>query len=130
MDRTEFDGLVDQSAAITDPESTAQATLETLGESLSSGQVDAVARWLPAEYEAVLSSSDGPAKTLSYEEFIDRVCEREAASGVDRDGDVRERVGAVADALATTVPYDDLLDLHSQLPERVGSLFTEDQGVR
>lgn len=37
---------------------------------------------------------------------------------------------AVADAIAVTVPHDELLAVRSQLPDELGSLFTEGEGVR
>ena len=131
MDQSEFDWLVAQSEAVSDPEPIAVATLETLAEALAEGQADEVAKWLPETYAHRLGEANGRDESISYEVFLDRVRERD-----DRDGegvenaDLVARVGAVADALATTVPHDELLELCSQLPDRIGSLFTEEQGVR
>ncbi|WP_290812908.1 DUF2267 domain-containing protein [Halovivax sp.] len=128
MDRSEFEELVDHSDAVSEPVPITEAVLETLGESLAAGQAEAVAKWLPDEYAETLTAPGGEAESLSAEDFTDRVRERLDERGAESDGEILARAGAVTDALATTVPHDELLDLRSQLPDRIGSLFTG--GVR
>lgn len=130
MNRSEFEGLVGQSDAVSDPEPIAEAVLETLGEALAAGQAEEVAKWLPDEYAETLTAPGGEAEALSFEEFTDRVRERTDERGGDPGAGLLERAGAVTDALATAVPHGELLDLRSQLPDRIGSLFTEGEGVR
>lgn len=147
MDESELHDLVAQSDAVSDPEPIAEATLETLGEAIAPERAAAVANWLPDSYRATLTSGDAAA-TIGHEPFLERVRERERAlrDGMDSadvgdtgdedcadtlaDDDVRARVGAVADALTTVVPHDELLALQPQLPDRIGSLFVERRDVR
>lgn len=131
MDQSEFDDLVTQSEAVTDAdvEPIVRATLETLGEALAAGRADDVARRLPDSHAETLTAPGGRPEAITYEDFLERVRDREDARGRD-DEEVRARIGAVTDALATTVPHGELLDLRSQLPDEIGSLFTEGAGVR
>lgn len=135
MDDSEFHDLVTRSDAVDDPESITEAALETLGETLSGGQAADVAEWLPDRYaETIREAGDEGAESLSYDAFLERVRERDAESGADggdRGNDaIQARAGAVADAVAEAVPHDEQLELRSQLPDELGSLFTEGQGVR
>ena len=129
MDETEFHDRVTRSSPVDDPEPIAEATIETLGEALSSGQAEDVAGHLPEAYgEALVSSADGDdAGSLSREEFVERVearlDERDGETG-DRD-EVRTHASAVANALQESLPRDERRGLRSQLPDDVESLFTD-----
>lgn len=127
MDDATFHDLVGRSDAVADPAATSRATIATLGDVLGPDRAGAVATWLPAQYASDLEAVDDPER-LGHEAFLDRVCEREGANPGpdDEETDVRARVGAVVDAIATAVPAEVLADLRTQVPDPLGPLFVTD----
>ena len=117
MDESEFHERVTDSGPVEEPEPITEATLETLGEALSSGQAEDVAAHLPDEYASTLTEAgerpgtdeggtggDGAGEThrvseserqsresvtLSRMEFVERVRDRVAdyAGGAPDDPD-------------------------------------------
>lgn len=57
MDESEFHDRLTRTDAIDEPEPIAEATLETLGETLSSGQADDIATYLPDRYAVTLTEA-------------------------------------------------------------------------
>ena len=140
MDESEFHERVTDSGPVEEPEPVTEATLETLGEALSSGQAEDVAAHLPDAYASALTEAgartesdeggtggDG-ASTLSRMEFVERVRDRlseYAGGGVPDDPDaVQPQVAAVTEALQEAIPREERRGLRSQLPDDVESLFT------
>lgn len=139
MDESEFHERVTDSGPVEEPEPITEATLETLGETLSSGQAEDVAAHLPDEYASTLTEAgeggtggDG-AVTLSRMEFVERVRDRlsEYAGGGAPDSDeLQPQVAAVTEALQGSIPREERRGLRSQLPDDVESLFTDGESGR
>lgn len=98
----------------------AEATLETLGERLSKGEAQDVARYLP-DQAAEWLVPDTPARALDYsfDEFVEKVASREEAS-VDA---AIEDADAVTDVVAAMVGEEELRQMESQLPETYEPMF-------
>lgn len=145
MDESEFHERVTDSGPVEEPEPITEATLETLGEGLSSGQVEDVAAHLPDEYASTLTEAgartgsgeggtggDG-AVTLSRMEFVERVRDRlseYAGGGVPDPAELQPQVAAVTEALQESIPREEQRGLRSQLPDDVESLFTGGESGR
>ncbi|WP_339104787.1 DUF2267 domain-containing protein [Haloterrigena salinisoli] len=146
MDESDFHDRVTRAGEIDDPEPITAATLETLGETLSSGQAEDVAEYLPGEYASTLtdaseragddeSDTDGEAaESISRAAFVERVRDRAAdyaGGGIpDETDELRPRVEAVTEALQETIPREEQRGVRSQLPEDVESLFTGGESGR
>ena len=145
MDESEFHDRVARAGEIDEPEPIATATVETLGESLSSGQAEDVATHLPDEYATALTEggespdsgeggTGGDAVTLSRMEFVERVRERasEYAGGTvpEETDELRPQIAAVTDALEESIPREEQRGIRSQIPDDVESLFTGGESGR
>jgi uncharacterized protein (DUF2267 family) len=124
----EFLHRVEEQIAATQPSSDTQqaaesaitATLETLSERLTGGEVNDIAAQLPAELQASLQrTAEEEAEDFSLEEFYGRVAERE---GVDIQT-AREDASAVMTVLRLALTSGQLDDVMAQLPEEFNALF-------
>jgi uncharacterized protein (DUF2267 family) len=116
-----FLSRVEREAGLTrhQAERAVQATLQTLGERLSSGEARDLAAELPPELAAMLAT-DTKAQALDLEEFMRRVGEREGADVAE----AQEHVRAVLAALGQTISQKELHDIASELPKGFAALLS------
>ena len=95
-----------------------RATLTTLGERLHEGEATDLASPLPMEIDRYLSEADS-GQRFDYNEFLDRVAERE---GVDR-ADANYHAQQLVALLAEVVPPGNLEKARNGLPEDYEPLF-------
>lgn len=121
---TEFLAFVESEADLAPPDAwrAVQATLETLGERISSGESDDLAAELPQPLDELVHN-EGNAEALDFDEFLRRVAERERADVASAERHVR----AVFAALARTVSVDELTDMASELPKDFDPLLAAAQ---
>lgn len=95
-----------------------RATLTTLGERLEEGEATDLASPLPMEIDRFLEDAES-GQRFSYEEFLDRVSDRE---GVDR-SEANYHAQQIVDLLAEVVPAGNLAKVRNQLPDDYEPLF-------
>src|SRR4051794_30804737 len=124
IDYTGFLSLIEREAGVSrsDAERAARATLQTLGERLSSGQARDIADQLPPELGEVLAN-DSNAQPLDAEEFVRRFAQREDTDVVTAERHAR----AVFAALGRAVTPDELADMASELPKDFAQLLANAQ---
>jgi uncharacterized protein (DUF2267 family) len=113
----QFLTIVQQKAGISrkQAEAATRATLETLAERLSAGEVADLVTRLPVELHPALRR--GAARTrhaarMSVDDFVDRVAEREDISPEQ----ACEHVRAVFETLREAIDRREFLDITAQLP--------------
>jgi uncharacterized protein (DUF2267 family) len=98
-------------------EDVVDATLETLAERISGGEVEELMNELPEELRPALErgneESRGAARKMSLREFLAEVAEREGATP----DDARKHARAVFKALRRAVDEDEFEDVVAQLPD-------------
>lgn len=121
MDYSNFVGQVQNKARL-DGEDKAvraiRATLETLSERLSAGEVSDAASQLPREIALYMQSSDG-SERFDVDEFFRRVSHREQV-------DLPEAIfhaRAVVEVLDGALSEGEMSDIRAQLPEDYSRLF-------
>lgn len=111
--RAGFDSVDDARNATT-------ATLETLGERVSEGEMADLATYLPPEFaEVATTRSRERPPGFGVEEFVSRVADRE---GVDEDA-AESHARAVLDALSDAVADREFRRARTQLPDEYDALF-------
>jgi uncharacterized protein (DUF2267 family) len=116
-----FIRTIEQAAGILpeEAERAARATLETLGERITGGEAEDIARFLPRELRPILESASALAEPFDMEEFVRRVARRE---GVD-EATARLHARAVFVALGRAVAPGELRDMAAQLPKDFDELL-------
>jgi uncharacterized protein (DUF2267 family) len=116
-----FIRTIEQAAGILpeEAERAARATLETLGERITGGEAEDIARFLPRELRPILESASALAEPFDMEEFVRRVARRE---GVD-EATARRHARAVFVALGRAVAPGELRDMAAQLPKDFDELL-------
>ena len=95
-----------------------RATLTTLGERLHEGEATDLASPLPMEIDRYLTEHEGVTR-FDYDEFLDRVANRE---GVDR-ADANHHAQQIVAVVAEVVPPGNLEKVRNGLPEEYDALF-------
>ncbi|RQG98059.1 DUF2267 domain-containing protein [Natrarchaeobius chitinivorans] len=95
-----------------------RAVLTTLGERLQEGEATDLASPLPMEIDRYLVAAEH-GQRFDYEEFLDRVAERE---GVDR-ADANYHAQQLLAVVAEVVPPGNVEKVEGQLPEDYEGLF-------
>lgn len=96
------------------------ATLRTVAERLSAGQVDDLAHHVPDEIAAELRAVDDPgASDETFDEFLQRVAQR---GSIDKET-ARTYVQAVGSTLAEAVSDREIAATTEQLPDAYGVMF-------
>ena len=95
-----------------------RAVLTTLGERLHEGEATDLASPLPMEIDRYLTEADH-GQRFDYQEFLDRVAERE---GVDRSAANYHAQNVLA-VVATVVPPGNIEKAQNQLPDDLDPLF-------
>lgn len=121
MRHATFIRTIEQAAGIVpeEAERAARATLATLGERITGGEAEDVARFLPRELRPILESASALAEPFDMEEFVRRVARRE---GVD-EATARLHARAVFVALGRAVAPGELGDMAAQLPKDFDELL-------
>lgn len=96
----------------------ARATLTTLGERIVEGEADDLASSLPMEIDRFLREADS-GQRFSYDEFVERVAERE---GVDRP-DAAYHAKVILDIVSEVTPASEIIQVKGQLPDDFDDLF-------
>ena len=96
----------------------ARATLTTLGERIVAGEADDLASSLPMEIDRFLREADS-GQRFSYDEFVDRVAEREGVDGADAAYHAKVIVALVSEV----APGRELEQVRGQLPDDFDPLF-------
>jgi len=95
-----------------------RAVLTTLGERLQEGEATDLASPLPMEIDRYLTEAEH-GQRFDYQEFLDRVAERE---GVDR-SDANYHAQQLLAVVSEVVPPGNLEKVQNQLPEGYEPLF-------
>jgi uncharacterized protein (DUF2267 family) len=99
-----------------------EAVLETLAVRISAGEVEDLAKRIPANLRPALERGlreSREARAMSVDEFLDRVAERQ---GIGRE-QALERTRAVFAALRELIEDGEFADMAAQLPKDYGELF-------
>ncbi|GAB3300083.1 DUF2267 domain-containing protein [Parasphingorhabdus pacifica] len=97
-----------------------RATLTTLAESISAGQVDDLMQGLPPELQRELSQRSGQARSLDKMGFLDRVSGEIATADIET---TEQQVRAVLTTLREWAPQGETANTLEQLPQSVADLF-------
>jgi uncharacterized protein (DUF2267 family) len=113
-----IEAVQDQLGLSTDEaEAVVDATLETLAERISGGEVEELMSELPEELRPALErgneESHGAARKMSLQEFVHEIAEREGATP----DDAQKHARAVFRALRRAVDEDEFEDVVAQLPD-------------
>lgn len=103
-------------------EAVARATLSTLAERVSSGQVDDLLQGLPAELRAELSGRSGQARAFDRAGFVDRVSGEITTADADAADHQARAVLRVLQDWSPTGEIDRTVD---QLPPALADMFRE-----
>lgn len=124
MQYDEFIGEVQHRAQLDSREaalSSSRATLTTLSERIQPGQAENIGAQLPEEIGRHLEKVD-EVESFGWDEFVDRVAEREELGGGDTE-DVVYRARVVMEVVDEVVPESSMDDLKEQLPDDYAELF-------
>ncbi|MFC7157389.1 DUF2267 domain-containing protein [Halomarina halobia] len=99
-----------------------RATLTTLGERLQAGEAEDLAGPLPMEIDRFLIEAES-GQRFDYDEFIDRVWERENMTDPDDRADAAYHAQAILDVVSGAVPPGELSQVRDQLPADFDDLF-------
>lgn len=119
MNYDEFTGEVQNRLELADTGETVRAiraTLTTLGERLQAGEATDLAAPLPMEIDRFLEEADS-GQRFDWDEFVERVWEREGRSDPDERADAAYHARAILAVVAETVPEGELENVRGQLPE-------------
>ncbi|THE66506.1 DUF2267 domain-containing protein [Salinadaptatus halalkaliphilus] len=95
-----------------------RAVLTTLGERLQEGEATDIASPLPMEIDRYLTEAEH-GQRFDYQEFLDRVAEREGVDRSDANYHSQQLLAVVADV----VPPGNIEKVDGQLPEDFDGLF-------
>ncbi|WP_438387731.1 DUF2267 domain-containing protein [Actinopolyspora saharensis] len=118
-----FAEQVQQTAGMTSTDEASRvvrATLTTLAEAISGGQVDELVEGLPPEVRRELSQRSGQARSLGETEFLDRVSGEIATTDLEA---TEQQVRAVLTTLRQWAPHGEIDDTAAQLPRSLAKLF-------
>jgi uncharacterized protein (DUF2267 family) len=115
----EFLDKVQDRIGSADPDEARRAVTATLSERISGGEARDLAAQLPEELTEPIQRSGEEAEGFSFEEFLQRVGERE---GVNTDS-AREHASVVIMVLREAVTGGQLNDIRAQLPQEFAPLF-------
>ncbi|WP_254546533.1 DUF2267 domain-containing protein [Halomarina pelagica] len=99
-----------------------RATLTTLGERLQAGEAEDLAGPLPMEIDRYLLEAES-GQRFDYDEFVDRVWERENMTDPNDRADAAYHAQAILDVVSEAVPPGELEQVRDQLPEDFDDLF-------
>jgi uncharacterized protein (DUF2267 family) len=98
-----------------------RATLTTLGERIQEGEADDLASSLPMEIDFYLTGAVAEhGQRFDWDEFVDRVQEREGTTDPDDRGEAVYHARVIVDVLADVVPGGEMEQVRDQLPSDDG----------
>lgn len=97
-----------------------RATLNTLAESVTGGQVDELAEGLPKELRNELNRRSGQARSMDRTGFLDRVSGAVQTTDLER---TEQEVRAVLRTVRQWAPRGETPDTMQQLPSSIAELF-------
>jgi len=97
---------------------TTRAVLTTLGERIQEGEATDLARPLPMEIDRYLTEAEH-GQRFDYQEFLDRVAERDGVDSSDANYHAQQVMTVVAD----DVPAGNIEKIRDQLPDDFDPLF-------
>ncbi|WP_202593661.1 DUF2267 domain-containing protein [Halococcus sediminicola] len=104
-----------------------RATLQTLGDRIQEGEATNLAAQLSDELGRFLEEHAKTTESFSFDEFIERVADRDENFGESDDGNdlsaATFHARVVVDVLEDAVSGGQLDDLRNQLPDEYGQLF-------
>jgi len=106
--------------------SASRATLQTLGDRIQEGKATNLAAQLSDELGRYLEEHADAPESFGFDEFIDRVAERDESIANHGDDDLSAaafHARVVIDVLEEAVSGEQLDDLRDQLPDEYGQLF-------
>lgn len=125
MDENEFYGRVQERGQLTSTDEAQVATeavLETLGETLTGGEAEDVARQLPTAFQDAIGRSDHDGAGYDRDAFVNAVGERLRGTDLDQ-SNADAHAQAVTDAVAASLTDGELDDLTAQLNDDLVPLF-------
>lgn len=99
-----------------------RATLRTLAEAVTGGQIDELAPGLPDDLRAELSGRSGQARSMDENGFLDRVSGSVQTTDLDQ---VKQQVRAVLRTVRAWAPQGEARDTARQLPKSLAALFDD-----
>ncbi|MGH3096331.1 MAG: DUF2267 domain-containing protein [Streptosporangiales bacterium] len=103
----------------------ARATVRALGASVSAGQAEQLAQWLPDKLRAELGTKDGQAARFDKASFVDTVGGE--IHTVDT-GRVETQAAAVLQSIRAAAPSEQINDTLAQLPPELAAMFDSPSG--
>lgn len=97
-----------------------RATLSTLAESVSGGQIDELTAGLPQELRSELSRRSGQARSMDKNGFLDRVSGSIQTTDLEK---AEQQVRAVLKTVREWAPEGETADTSAQLPPSLAELF-------
>lgn len=131
MQYDEFIGEVQHRAQLDSREaalSTTRATLETLSERIQPGEAENLGAQLPEEIGRHLEKVDD-VERFDFQEFVDRVTEREEIGEGERE-DAVYRAMVVVEVVDEAVTEGAMADIKDQLPDDYSDLFDLQEAER
>lgn len=107
-------------ASFEESDTLVRATLNTLAESVSGGQIDELAQGLPKELQDEMSRRSGQARSMDKNGFLDRVSGPIQTTDLER---TEEQVRAVLRTVRQWAPRGETPDTMQQLPSSIAELF-------
>lgn len=104
----------------TESERLVRATISTLAERITTGQVEDIRAFLPEDLHADFAQRSGHAESFGKREFLDRVSREISATDLD---ETEKQVVTVCGVLGEWVPDDQLESAAAQLPADLARLF-------
>lgn len=101
-------------------EAVSRATLRTLGQSVTGGEIDELTAPLPREARDAVQDRSGQARRLNKTEFLDRVSAGITTTDMDT---TEQQVRAVLSTLRSWADPTEVDDTVAQLPSDVAGLF-------
>lgn len=118
-----FVSQVQQSAGLSsfeESDALVRATLKTLAEAVTGGQIDDLAEGLPKELRDELTRRSGQARAMDKNGFLDRVSGALQTTDLEH---VEEQVRAVLQTVRAWAPAGEISDTLKQLPSSLVALF-------
>lgn len=125
MNHDEFIGEVQHRAQLSsrgDADAVTRTVLTTLSERIQPGEADDLAAQLPEEIGRYLTEVED-VESFSFDEFVDRVVEREGLDPEDEAADAAFHAQVVIDVVSDVVSQGEMDDVRPSLPDDYDELF-------
>lgn len=120
MNYDQFTGQVQSRLSLADTGESVRAirgTLTTLGERVQADEAQDLASPLPKEIDFYLTGAvQEHGQRFDWQEFVDRVSEREGTGQADDGADAAYHAQVVVDVMSEVVPEGEMREIRNQLP--------------